>query len=62
MPMNRNNYREIAKCINCSLDYHTNKRINTANLLATLCDYFKENNPRFNAEKFKDACLTEEGE
>jgi len=63
MPMSRKDYKAIAECINCSLDYYSDRRISTSNLLATLCDYFKQDNPRFNAEKFKEACLKEdEGE
>ena len=62
MPMNRNNYREIASCINNARDVMQPRYTSTSVLIALLCGYLKENNPRFNAEKFKEACLNEQGE
>jgi len=62
MAMSRKDYKAIAECINCSLDYYSDRRINTSNLLATLCDYFKESNPNFQQGVFIEACLKEEGE
>lgn len=63
MKMTRKDYKAISDCINCSLDYYSDRKVNTANLLATLCDYFKHDNPHFDEMKFREACFKEsEGE
>jgi len=62
MAMRKKDYKAIAECINCSLIDYGNHGVNTSSLLTTLCDYFKQDNPNFKVEKFKEACLKEEGE
>ena len=62
MPMDRKNYKEIASCINNARDAMQPRYISTSVLIALLCGYLKENNPQLNAEKFKEACLAEQGE
>ena len=62
MAMSKKDYEAIAKCINRSFDYFTTRELDTKILITTLSNYFKEDNPRFNAEQFKEACYTEEGE
>lgn len=62
MPMHRKNYEKIASCINNARDAMQPRYIGTNILIALLCVYLREDNPQFNAKKFKEACLTEEGE
>ncbi len=62
MSMCRKNYEEIASCINNARDAVQPRYTSTSILITLICGYLKEDNPRFNAGKFKEACLTEQGE
>lgn len=59
MTMSKKNYEEIAKIINKntyvqSLDGY--QHLSKEEIIQELCDYFKIDNPNFNASKFKEAC------
>lgn len=60
MSLTRKDYKEIATCINVSRDSVQPRYTSTSVLIALLCGYMREDNPRFNAEKFKEDCLLDE--
>jgi len=62
MLMSRKDYKAIAECINVSQDAMQPRYLSRDILINTLIDYLKQDNPRFNITKFREACLTEEGE
>ena len=49
-------YEAIAKAIRENTDGSLWPMTNTTGLIKSLVTYFKETNPRFDEEKFKEAC------
>tara|TARA_Y100001938_G_scaffold20328_1_gene25626 strand:- start:15 stop:242 length:228 start_codon:yes stop_codon:yes gene_type:complete len=55
MPMSRKHYEDIANCFaSMSGEFLVSKKI----LLQKLCRVFENDNPRFDEERFRDACVS----
>ena len=56
MPMSKKDYQKIAEAIWLKTTINDRNLVNKLQLVEELCKEFKEDNPRFNPEKFKEAC------
>ena len=55
MPMSKKHYEDIANCFaSMSGEFLVSKKI----LLQKLCRVFGNDNPRFDEERFRDACVS----
>lgn len=62
MPLSKKDYEVVAASIAFALCYTQERYLHTEILINRLCDYFKHENPRFNEDKFREACLDSDGE